>query len=72
LARRICARNQLRPLPLGWNVSKDELSIGRVLLKIAGLALTGIALMMGAPFWFDTLSKFMRVRDTGNKPNPTQ
>jgi hypothetical protein len=29
---------------------------------------TGLALSFGAPFWFDTLSKFMNVRAAGVKP----
>jgi hypothetical protein len=68
------ARDMLRPLPLGWNVDWKKASRGWsewIALKVAGLVLTGIALMLGAPFWFDTLSKFMRVRGTGDKPKPT-
>lgn len=58
-------------LPLGWELStgngpteipNDLLAI---LTKLLGLALTIGAVMLGAPFWFDLLSKIMRVRSTG-------
>ncbi len=38
-------------------------------LKLVGLVLTAVALSLGAPFWFDTLSTLTRVRNTGKKPN---
>jgi hypothetical protein len=63
--------NQL-PLPIGWdaiNVKQQTLesqSWGIPLLrKLVGWAITGIALSMGASFWYDTLSKVMRVRNSG-------
>jgi hypothetical protein len=61
-------------LPLGWELStgdgpteipNDPLAI---IAKLLGLALTIGALMLGAPFWFDLLSKIMRVRSTGAPP----
>jgi len=33
-----------------------------------GWVLTGVALSMGAPFWFDLLNRIMNVRNTGTKP----
>ena len=33
-------------------------------LKVFGLLLTGIAVSLGAPFWFDVLNKFMVIRST--------
>ncbi|HEY2153818.1 MAG TPA: hypothetical protein VGH34_23635 [Vicinamibacterales bacterium] len=38
------------------------------LYKIFGLFATGLALSLGAPFWFDTLSKFVNIRAAGVKP----
>ncbi|UBF23734.1 hypothetical protein K9N68_18395 [Kovacikia minuta CCNUW1] len=38
------------------------------LRRIAGWLVTGIAISMGAPFWFDLLGKVMNVRNTGSKP----
>ncbi|MGZ4382358.1 MAG: hypothetical protein ACXVZ3_13160 [Gaiellaceae bacterium] len=63
-------------LPLGWKLhfgnGSQEIpnhALG-VLAKLIGLLLTAAALSLGAPFWFDLLSKFMRVRGTGPPPAP--
>jgi hypothetical protein len=32
--------------------------------KLPGWLLTGMAISLGAPFWFDLLNKFMVVRST--------
>jgi hypothetical protein len=61
----------LRPLPLGWNTFPKP-TVLIVLVKIFGLALTAIAVSLGAPFWFDLLSMFMRVRGSGAKPKKTK
>lgn len=49
-------------------VSNRELAIpstfGGWMLKVLGLLITGIAVSLGAPFWFDVLNKFMVVRST--------
>jgi hypothetical protein len=45
-------------------------TVGDVLLKILGLALTAIALSFGATFWFDVLGKVARLRNTGDRPPP--
>ncbi len=43
------------------------------LLRLLGWLVTGIAIAMGAPFWFDLLSKVINVRNSGSKPpSPTQ
>jgi hypothetical protein len=61
-------------LPLGWDVSfgdaptqlpNDALAWVR---KVVGLLLTVTAIQLGAPFWFDLLSKIVRVRSTGAPP----
>ncbi len=64
-------------LPLGWKLhfgkSPQEIpntALG-VIAKLIGLILTAAALSLGAPFWFDLLSKFMRVRGTGPPPAPS-
>lgn len=64
------AVNKLRPLPLGWDFSKAPSWLD-ALLKPLGLFLTGLALMFGAPFWFDTLSKVTNLRMAGEKPTKT-
>jgi hypothetical protein len=35
-----------------------------------GWLLTALAISLGAPFWFDLLSKFIQLRGTGTKPPP--
>lgn len=50
-------------LPWRWNWGADLLS------KLIGLLLTGIALSLGAPFWFDTLNKFINIRSAGRAPD---
>ena len=35
---------------------------------LGGWLLTAFALMLGAPFWFDTLGKFINIRNVGLKP----
>jgi hypothetical protein len=34
-----------------------------------GWILTAVAASLGAPFWFDTLNKFMNVRSVGASPD---
>lgn len=36
---------------------------------LLGWILTAIAVSLGAPFWFDTLNKFMNIRAAGTAPN---
>ncbi|MBV8530972.1 MAG: hypothetical protein JO104_06615 [Candidatus Eremiobacteraeota bacterium] len=54
-------------LHLGWPDASID-SPGKFVLKILGILLTAIALSLGAPFWFDTLSRFMNVRASGPPP----
>jgi len=65
------AEEQLRPLPVGWDFGSRATSATFWALKIAGLVITAVALSLGAPFWFDLLSKFMKIRGTGDKPEKT-
>ena len=56
----------LRPFPIGW--SRDDDAPGQEpphwLSRLIGWAITGFATMLGAPFWFDLLSKIMKVRSS--------
>lgn len=48
---------------------------GQVFLLVVGWLLTALAGSLGAPFWFDLLSRFVLVRNSGNPPgdkDPTQ
>ncbi|MCC5638854.1 hypothetical protein LC593_24085 [Nostoc sp. CHAB 5844] len=69
-------------LPIGWNqVNLDQQLpkttdskkstpsfIKNYLTMVAGWFISGIAISMGAPFWFDLLSKVVNVRNSGKKP----
>jgi hypothetical protein len=71
-------------LPLGWidpmiNGKKDPFADERFpstaqgwAWKLMGLLLSALAVSLGAPFWFDTLSKFMNVRTAGKVPSAGQ
>ena len=61
-------------LPLGWDLefgdAPTQLPNDPVswIQKLLGLLLTIGAIQLGAPFWFDLLSKIVRVRSTGAPP----
>ncbi|NJR49849.1 MAG: hypothetical protein HC780_10070 [Leptolyngbyaceae cyanobacterium CSU_1_3] len=58
--------------PIPFQVAQIILSRPLGFLRmISGWALSGIAIAMGAPFWFDLLGKLVNVRNSGNKPKPT-
>ncbi|WP_416666902.1 hypothetical protein [Egbenema bharatensis] len=63
------------PLPIGWGEANRTAQQGNsrawripILRPLLGWLITGIALSMGATFWFDLLSRVIRVRSTGEKP----
>ena len=74
-------------LPLGWTLdsadpfyaeqipvcSPDQVleCIAGWALKLIGLLISIIAIQIGAPFWFDTLSKFINLRGAGTPPGET-
>lgn len=41
------------------------------LRRFFGWIVSGIAMSMGAPFWFDLLGKIINVRNSGKKPEPS-
>jgi len=58
-------------LPLGWDNTdnRPRSASGGMLyyewaLKVVGILLTGFAVSLGAPFWFDLLNRFIVVRST--------
>jgi hypothetical protein len=60
-------------VPLGWKLRagdpRDLPHSSRLWAgKVIGILLTTLALMLGAPFWFDLLSKIVRVRGSGAPP----
>jgi len=82
LARLKTDQDRLRPFPIGWpdagfwqalvslwtHQGPQLDAFWVAFMKILGLAFTGVALSLGAPFWFDLLGKFMNIRGAGAKP----
>jgi hypothetical protein len=59
-------------LPFGWSKATSPSSFVEGLAKALGILLTAFALTLGAPFWFDTLSKLAQLRGTGRaSANPS-
>jgi hypothetical protein len=69
-------------LPVGWMRDPQQNCVGQfcsdrglppgsiasiVLLMLAGWGTTALATSLGAPFWFDLLSKALQVRSTGSR-----
>ena len=59
-----------QPLPIGWDekgwFNGEQIKEQNGLLQaIFGWLMTGVAVAMGAPFWFDILGKLINVRNTG-------
>ena len=65
------------PIPVGWGAEgpqgKDR-ELGNlpswILHRLPGWILTVAALSLGAPFWFDLLSRFARLRSAGLQEKP--
>src|SRR5207248_1929782 len=59
-------------VPIGWSggfVREGTTAVvSAVLVKLAGLLITVFAIALGAPFWFDLLSKVVSLRSPGNPP----
>lgn len=66
------ANQEALPLPIGWKYSGTDFSTflckNLTWWTPVGWFLTGLALSLGAPFWFDLLSQFMNLRGAGVKP----
>jgi hypothetical protein len=56
--------NQLK-LPLGWGADNAPKSVGAAVRRVPGWLITIAALSLGAPFWFDLLSRVARLRGSG-------
>ena len=66
-------------LPLGWSLSMNDPRhiplerstwdfTGWLFFKFFGLFVSAFAVSLGAPFWFDLLSKFVNIRGAGTPP----
>jgi hypothetical protein len=53
---------------IGWEKPLKEYSVGDLLRHLPGWFLTAVAVSLGAPFWFDVLNKFMKLRNAGRVP----
>jgi len=63
------------PLPLGWSeqnsLERDKqgnLLWPALIAKLFGWVLSGVAISMGAGFWFEALNKIINIRNAGKKP----
>jgi len=56
---------------IGWQGAAQfrNLHARDILLMILGWVLTGLAVSLGAPFWFDVLNKVINIRGTGKAPS---
>ncbi|MDQ3651856.1 MAG: hypothetical protein M3458_16595 [Acidobacteriota bacterium] len=50
-------------LPIGWS-GDARLPVEQIPTRLLGWIVTAFAVSLGAPFWFDTLNKFMVIRST--------
>ena len=58
-------------VPIGWSESQWQYlrDPGHLFSAVLGWFLTGLAASLGAPFWFDTLQRFINVRSNGRSPD---
>jgi len=72
------------PLPIGWTDANRQFPNERTpwglvaayvtakasagVWVVLGWIITGLAVSLGAPFWFDTLQRFLNLRNAGVKP----
>jgi hypothetical protein len=55
-------------LPIMWAGANVPTNLGGILSALLGCFLTMVAISLGAPFWFDTLTKLSNLRAAGKKP----
>jgi len=65
------ARLEELRFPIGWEVENRPDGWDGWALTVLGWLLTGIAITLGAPFWFDLLGKVSNLRAAGVKPAST-
>jgi hypothetical protein len=62
----------LERFPIGWPSNFwHTISVSGWVIKLLGIVFTALALSLGAPFWFDLLSRFVNIRGNGAKPERT-
>lgn len=60
---------QMQVLPVGWS-GRHYASFFDIAAAVAGILVTAVTALFGAPFWFDALQQLVRLRGTGTKPKP--
>jgi hypothetical protein len=70
------ANAEFRVRPSGSSLLHFDTAAWKKLVQLVrthgiGWLLTALAASLGAPFWFDLLSKFMNVRQAGERPKPS-
>lgn len=61
---------QRLPVPMGWTGAAAKRAAGDWVYAVVGWLVTGFAISLGAPFWFDLLQKIVNIRGAGPKPPP--
>jgi len=64
------AKEQLGSLPPGGGGEDDFSGVG-LPIKVIGFLISGLALSLGAPFWFDLLKMLVNIRSSGGVPQQT-
>jgi hypothetical protein len=61
------------PVPMGWAGAPLTRGLSAWAYAVVGWLITGFAISLGAPFWFDLLQNVLNinVRGTGPKPEPS-
>lgn len=54
---------------IGWGPEESKSTPTDWLLRVFGWLLSVAAISLGAPFWFDTLNKFINIRSAGKSPD---
>ncbi|MEM9213550.1 MAG: hypothetical protein AAGD25_04310 [Cyanobacteria bacterium P01_F01_bin.150] len=67
------AIDRLDQFPIGWHLDAPAQQVARltplkVLKTTVGWMISGVAISMGAPFWFSLLNQTLSLRATGKKP----
>jgi hypothetical protein len=57
-------------IPMGWRGAAVPHGDGGIATAVGGWLLTILAISLGAPFWFDLLSRFSRLRSSGKPETP--
>jgi hypothetical protein len=57
-------------IPMGWRGAAVPHGVEGIATAVVGWLLTILAISLGAPFWFDLLSRFSRLRSSGKPETP--